>query len=121
MKKILVVDDSEVSLFLIQEAFSDNKNIQLIIEKDGIKTLKKLKEHKSDVLILDLKMPEIDGFQIIQQIKADTELSKVKIIVISALINNSVKRKLRILGIKYIFEKPLELNEITLAIEELFK
>lgn len=119
MKKILIVDDSEVSLFLLKSAFEDDKFIQIIIENDSKYVFNKLKKHKPNVLLLDLRMPNIDGFQLIHQIKSDQELSKLSIIVISAFLSDFIIKKLQMQGIKYYFTKPLELEKITKTVKKL--
>jgi DNA-binding response OmpR family regulator len=83
-KSILVVEDDRflrelMSQKLIKEGF---KTIQAVNGEEG---LKKIKEEKPGVVLLDLILPGIDGFEVLSRVKADPEISQTPIIILSNL------------------------------------
>lgn len=117
MKKILAVDDSDVNLYLLQTILEDDKNIEIILENDSIKTIPLLHKHSPDLLILDLMMPNISGFEILELIKKDKNLEKIKIAIVSAHLNDKTLLKLKKYNIHYIFNKPLDYHRIEKTIK----
>ncbi len=112
MKKILVVDDSEVNLYLIQSTFEDNKNIQVDIESNSTKAIARLSEKKYDLLLLDLMMPIVDGFEILRKIKNNNLSPNTKIIVISAKQDQETIQLVLDYGALHYIKKPINLLEI---------
>ncbi len=118
MKKILIVDDSEVNLFLLQAIFENDSNIEVEIISDSTKALSRLREGFHNMLILDLMMPVIDGFKILDQIKTDPGLMNLPIIVVSA--KSDIKTVDKVTGYKVeaFFNKPIILKDIEDKIRE---
>jgi CheY-like chemotaxis protein len=83
-KKILVIDDSETSLFLVRAVFEDNPKFEIYIEKDSRQGIKQIKQKMPDLLILDIMMPWIDGYELLEKIKSEESISNLPILVISA-------------------------------------
>ena len=84
-KRILIVDDDfEVreSLFLFLSG--DQYNFELAVAKDGYEAGIKVMQFKPDVIILDLMMPNIDGFEVCERIKSDPLTQNIKILVLTA-------------------------------------
>lgn len=82
-KKILVVDDEEHIIELIR--FNLETNGYCVIEaNDGNEALKKVKEEKPDLVILDLMLPSIDGIEICKILRKDKETEKLPIIMLTA-------------------------------------
>jgi len=80
---ILVVDDSEVLRRIV--VFNLVKNGYTVSEaSDGEEALQKLKESTPDLVILDIMMPKMNGFEVLKVMKQDENLSKVPVIVLTA-------------------------------------
>ncbi|MCD6103970.1 MAG: response regulator [Thermotogaceae bacterium] len=83
MAHILVVDDSEVLRRIV--VFNLVKNGYTVSEaSDGEEALQKLKESTPDLVILDIMMPKMNGFEVLKVMKQDENLSKVPVIVLTA-------------------------------------
>jgi CheY-like chemotaxis protein len=81
--KIMVVDDEADIVRLVGVIFEIN-NYEVIKAESGKECLKKLNEGiRPDIILLDLMMPEIDGFEICRKIKADDRFKKIPIIILS--------------------------------------
>jgi len=112
MKKIFVIDDSEVSLFLIKAIFEDEPDINIAIESNSRKALSFIREGNPDLLVLDLMMPHIDGIQILQEIRSDSRIGKIPILIISASHDAEIIKKAIELGIQGYIRKPIEMKEV---------
>lgn len=109
---ILVVDDSEVSLYLIKSIFEDDPDIHVEMEINSKNALNRIIESQPDLVILDLMMPLVDGYQLLQQIKADANLNHIPIMVVSARHDaNSIKEAQKYNICNYI-KKPIDISSI---------
>ncbi|OCL27297.1 DNA-binding response regulator [Orenia metallireducens] len=81
--KILVVDDEENIVELVKFNL-ENEGYQVITAYDGEEALKKVEEGHPNLIVLDLMLPKLDGFDVCRQIRKDSKLSKIPIIMLSA-------------------------------------
>jgi len=84
---ILVVDDNKINLMMLTRALN-GQGYQVTTARDGQQALALLRDNQSgpvDVVLLDILMPEMDGFQLLEQIKRDNDLRHIPVIMISAL------------------------------------
>src|SRR5437870_2900511 len=81
-KKVLVVeDDSFISTLITTEIQKSGYEVQSA--HDGPHALLSAREEKPDLILLDLLMPEMDGFQVLEKLKADTVTASIPVIVLS--------------------------------------
>jgi CheY-like chemotaxis protein len=113
--KVLIVEDTETGSLLLQSVLEENKIFEIHLAKSGNEALNLL-EQCFDLILLDLMLPETDGFTILETIKNDEKTSQIPVIVVSA--KSSVKdRKLAIKkGAVDFISKPYSFEEITSAI-----
>ncbi len=83
-KKVLVVEDDEFLRQLIGTKLKD-KGFDLSVVTDSNGVFKSLSEEKPDLILLDLILPGLDGFQILEKIKKDKETASVPVIILSNL------------------------------------
>ena len=81
--KVLIVDDEPLNVDYIEQALEDS-DYQIITATNGEEALKKIKSEQPDLVLLDLAMPIMDGFAVLEQVKADSMLRDIPIIIISA-------------------------------------
>lgn len=108
---VLLVDDSATNNLLLQVVFDQNGfNVETTSSgKDAIKIL--AKKH-IDVVLLDLMMPQMSGFEVLTAIKGNPETAKIPVLIVSADSERDDAEKALAMGAEYFFEKPLQLNEI---------
>lgn len=112
MKKIFIIDDSEASLYLLQSVFMDDSGIKVEIENNSAKAISEIKKGNPDVILLDLMMPHIDGFKILEQLKSDDKTKKIPVLVISARHDEEAHSLAKTYGVFDYIQKPLNLHEI---------
>ncbi len=84
-RKILVVDDNvEVQRLIVRILSSQNETTQYLLAEDGISALEVARRKNPDLVLLDLALPEMDGWQVLKAMKEDPNLSNVPVILISA-------------------------------------
>jgi len=119
--KILVVDDLEDFLYMIETILKEN-GYEVATAKDGIEALDKLKEESIDVIISDILMPRMDGFQFCRECKKDPNLKEIPFIFYSATYTNKKDEEFALsLGVEKYIRKPTELKVFLDSIEEVSK
>jgi len=90
--KILVVDDNEMNRDLLTRRLG-LKGYEVLTAHDGLSALEILKSHRVDLVLLDIMMPNLDGYQVLENIKADEYLADLPVIMITAVdeIDSAVK------------------------------
>lgn len=82
--QILVVDDIPANVKLL-EAKLTSEYYDVITARDGFEAIKQAKEHKPDIILLDVMMPGMDGFETCKKIKEDADISHIPIVMVTAL------------------------------------
>lgn len=103
-KVILVVDDDITLMEMYVERLKMDGAI-ILQAKDGEEALQRVAEGKPSIILLDIMMPKIDGFEVLTKLKADSETAKIPVIVLSALADDERKKKAKDLGAADYFVK----------------
>lgn len=113
--KILVVDDSPTNIKIIAETLKENYNI--LASTNGLNAIKISKELKPDLILMDIVMPELDGFETTKLIKGNEESKNIPIIFISA--KNEIENKIigELIGANSYLQKPINYKELITNIE----
>lgn len=82
--EILVVDDVPANVKLLEVKLA-NEYYDVITAKDGFEALEKAKKHKPDIILLDVMMPGMDGFETCKKLKEDVEVSHIPVVMVTAL------------------------------------
>jgi len=81
---ILVVDDIPANVKLL-EAKLNNEYYDVITANDGYRAIKLAREHKPDIVLLDVMMPGMDGFTACREMKKDREIAHIPVVMVTAL------------------------------------
>ena len=81
---VLIVDDNEQNRELLQ-AFMESLPVKLVTAADGVEALEKVAEHKPDLILLDIMMPKMSGFQVCKRIKGDPKTRDIQVLMVTAL------------------------------------
>ena len=116
-KKILVVDDEEDFLSLIKYALEE-RGFDILASSSAIDAGIQISMHVPALILMDLKMPGINGFQACEAIKKNPATKDIPIIIVSALSDESDMRKARNIGIVDYFVKPVNIERLIQRIKE---
>ncbi|MCU7853261.1 MAG: response regulator [Candidatus Thiodiazotropha sp. (ex Monitilora ramsayi)] len=109
--EILVVDD-EPNIVLSLEFLLKKEGYQVRTASNGEEALNVLKESKTDLVLLDVMMPRMDGYDVCQAVRADPELSSVRIIMLTARGRDIERDKGLALGADDYVTKPFATREL---------
>ncbi|QSJ15357.1 response regulator [Nostoc sp. UHCC 0702] len=116
-RRVLLIEDNDVNRMLLRDYLSYcGYNVESL--SDGSALFPTIEKFQPELLLLDLKLPDIDGYVLLEQIQQKQNLSKIPIIVVSAFAFKADKERAINLGAKRYFIKPIDLNELLLSIEE---
>jgi zinc protease len=81
---VLIVDDNPQNVELLQ-AFLESLPVKLVTAGDGVEALDKIREHSPDLILLDIMMPRMSGFQVCKRIKSDPKTKDIQVLMVTAL------------------------------------
>lgn len=105
-KQILVIDDEADLRELIQVALVGYASWQVKTAATCQQGLEKARDNKPDLILLDISMPEVDGYQCLQQLQAEPDLADIPVIVLTARVQRQDHRKVSEMGIVGVIIKP---------------
>lgn len=111
--RVLVVDDDPIIVETIVQALEeDEHDYEVISAADGFEAGLQVNHFKPHLLILDIMMPDIKGHEVCQKIKSNPETRDIKIIVLSAYLDEEKFKKMKEFGADICFSKPLPLTQL---------
>lgn len=116
--RILLVEDHEISRQLLSDYLSC-LGYQVLAIADGKAFFWALSSFQPDLILLDLKIPHLDGYSILKELQALPIAQQVPIIVVSAYAFKSDQQRAFSLGAKKYFVKPINLSQLRDAIQEI--
>ena len=119
-EKVLIVDDEEHIVELLQFNLV-NAGYKVITANNGLGALKKVKENKPDLLLLDLMLPGMDGLDVCKEIKRDKETSKTSIIMLTAKSEELDKILGLELGADDYITKPFSIRELLARVKAVLR
>lgn len=120
MRKILIADDEHKIVMTLEYTFRKN-GYEVFIARDGSEVLELLKEEIPDVILLDVMMPNVDGYTTIQEIKKQEKLKNCKVVFLSAKTNPADIEKGLKLGADAYVTKPYSIKKLAQQIDELLE
>ncbi|MCF7862233.1 response regulator [Candidatus Woesearchaeota archaeon] len=119
MKNVLIVDDEPQIVELVKLSLGDN--YKYLTAFNGEEALEKLKKSRPDLILLDIMMPKVNGYQVLTKLKADPNLKKIPIIFLTAKGEWNDKMKALALGASsdYI-TKPFDPDDLKQRVRNVF-
>jgi two-component system, cell cycle response regulator DivK len=118
MKKVLVVEDDKNNMRLIVKLL-ENEGYETIKAETGEKGVRLAVEEKPDLILMDIKLPGIDGVEATKQIRASEANGRILIIAVTSYAMAGDREKLMQVGINGYIEKPLDPYTVIKEIEKI--
>ncbi len=118
-RKILVVDDDEHILRSLAQ-YLELEDFDVTTASSGVEALERFAESRPDLMVLDVMMPGMDGFEVLQKIRQDTETSALPVLMLTARDQHADIMKGYQMGATSYLVKPFNLDELVEAINEVF-
>ncbi len=118
MRKIIIADDEHKIVMTLEYTFRKS-GYEVFIARDGSEVLELLKKETPDIILLDIMMPNVDGYTTLQEIKKQEDSQRCKVVFLSAKNNpKDIERGLE-LGADAYVTKPYSVKKLILQVEEL--
>jgi DNA-binding response OmpR family regulator len=121
MKKVLVIDDNPTIVELIKYAINLQGTYQVSVAYDGIQGLERIYAEPPDCVIIDVKMPRMDGYQLVRCLRGDARTVDIPLIILSALTRAEDKMTGMLSGVDEYLTKPFKPNALNAAIERVIR
>lgn len=110
--RILVVDDTAFSRDLIGAYLKEAGLVNVAFAEDGLQALEVVADYSPDLVILDIMMPGIDGFEVCRRLRADPATAELPVLVQTALTSSEDRNKAFLAGATDLVPKPIDPNEL---------
>jgi CheY-like chemotaxis protein len=120
MAKILLVEDNEMNRDMLSRRLV-KKGFEVIIALDGAEGVEKTRQISPDLILMDMSLPVLDGWEATKQIKADEKLAPIPVIALTAHAMSGDREKALEAGCDDYDTKPIEFPRLLGKIEELLK
>jgi putative two-component system response regulator len=120
MEKIFVVDDSDTNLTMAEEALEDHFDVMTIPSAAKMFSLLE-KKMIPRLILLDIEMPEMNGFEALEKLKTDGTWSTIPVIFLTGTINASIEERASKLGASGIITKPFSPSVLLERVQTQFK
>ena len=116
-KTILVIDDSNTNIVLL-EAILSTRGYTTLKAQSVKEAMPIIKNETPQLILLDLLMPEVSGFDFLEKVKLDNKLNAIPIIVVSALTDDNIVDKTLELGAAEFIKKPVDIQTLVNLVEK---
>ena len=120
MTKVLYIEDNEDNIYMLKMRL-EKKGFEVIIARDGQEGLNAIKTVSPDIVLLDVGLPIMDGYQVAKKAKSDPKISHIPIIMLTANALAEDREKALKAGADEYEPKPLNLQNLLAKIENLTK
>ncbi len=111
-RKVLLVDDDVELVELINKVLEEDGRFEVRIAGNGFDAGMMVKDYRPDLIILDVMLPDINGKEVCQRVRADSTLEDVRILCISGMVEEDKIQELKLAGADDFLHKPFEIEEL---------
>ena len=117
MKTVLIVEDNELNMKLFHDLL-DAHGYNTLQTKDGMEALGIAREHKPDLILMDIQLPEVSGLEVTKWIKEDETLQSIPVIAVTAFAMKGDEEKIREGGCEAYIAKPISVENFLNTVKE---
>ena len=121
MKKVLVIDDNPTIVELIKYAVNLQGAYQVLVAYDGVQGLERIYAEHPDCVIIDVKMPRMDGYQLVRCLRGDARTANTPMIILSAMTREEDQMTGLLSGVDEYLTKPFKPSALNAAIERVLR
>ncbi len=117
---VMVVDDS-ITMRKVTSRVLERQNYEVLTAKDGVDAIEKLQERVPDVMLLDIEMPRMDGYELATHMRNDARLKGIPIIMITSRTGDKHRQRAFEIGVDRYLGKPYQENELMRNVQEILQ
>lgn len=114
---VMMVDDEPLVMDVLEACLEENGYQSFVKVEDSRQAVEQIQRHNPDVVLLDLKMPHLDGFEILKQLRSQAETQFLSVIVLTSSDNSETKKRALELGATDFLAKPIDQCELLLRLK----
>lgn len=116
-KKVMIVEDNELNMKLFRDLV-EVSDYKTVLTRSGLNVLELAREHKPDLILMDIQLPEISGLDVTKQLKADHELRSIPVIAVTAFAMKGDEERIRQGGCEEYMSKPISVPHFISTIKK---
>ncbi|WP_448952232.1 response regulator [Labrys neptuniae] len=105
-KKVLIVEDNELNMKLFHDLLEAN-GYDIVETRSGINVMNLAREHRPDLILMDIQLPEVSGLEVTRWLKDDDELKAIPVVAITAFAMKGDEERIRQGGCEAYLSKPI--------------
>ena len=115
-KTILIVEDNELNMKLFNDLL-ESKGYKIIQTASGLNAVELAREHKPDLILMDIQLPEVSGLEVTKWLKSDDELAHIPVIAVTAFAMKGDEEKILEGGCEAYISKPISVAKFLTTIQ----
>ncbi len=115
--KVLIVEDNELNMKLFDDLLSAH-GYRTFKTRDGNRVLELARQHKPDLILMDIQLPEVSGLEVTQWLKAAADLKNIPVIAVTAFAMKGDEEKIRQGGCEDYISKPISIGDFMVVIQK---
>jgi DNA-binding response OmpR family regulator len=115
-RRILIVDDDDAMVDLLGQRLG-RQGFEVLVASSGEEGLATARQRRPDLVVLDLRLPDADGFSICQELADSIETCSIPVIILSGMERPDIIRRSRAAGCQYFVRKPYDPNALLILVE----
>ena len=109
-KTVLIVEDNELNMKLFHDLL-DAHGYSILQTKDGMEALDIAREHRPDLILMDIQLPEVSGLEVTKWLKGDPELQRIPVVAVTAFAMKGDEERIREGGCEAYLSKPISVGK----------
>jgi two-component system cell cycle response regulator DivK len=115
-KTVLVVEDNDLNMKLFHDLLEAH-GYNILQTKDGMEALQLARQHKPDLILMDIQLPEVSGLEVTKWLKEDEKLKSIPVIAVTAFAMKGDEEKIREGGCEAYIAKPISVTNFLQTVE----
>ena len=108
-KKVLIVEDNELNMKLFHDLL-EAQGYETLETREGLSALSLAREHRPDLILMDIQLPEISGLEVTKWLKEDDDLSHIPVVAVTAFAMKGDEERIRQGGCEAYISKPISVT-----------
>ena len=108
-KKVLIVEDNELNMKLFHDLL-EAQGYETLQTREGLQALSLAREHRPDLILMDIQLPEISGLEVTKWLKEDEELASIPVVAVTAFAMKGDEERIRQGGCEAYISKPISIG-----------
>ncbi|WP_149468179.1 response regulator [Roseomonas genomospecies 6] len=120
VKRVLIVEDNELNMKLFHDLLEAH-GYETLQTRNGMDALALARDHRPDLILMDIQLPEVSGLEVTRWIKEDPELKSIPVIAVTAFAMKGDEEKIREGGCEDYIAKPISVTKFLEAVQKFLR